>query len=1428
MHRKILPPLLFSAFACFFNIPSLFAGTDWQREYQPDENTVALWHFNEGQGKTARDEHGGKNNATLFNMNDKAWVAGQTNFGTALFFDGHDDYVSVPDSTGLNLTNSLLLEAWVKPESVSESMILDKQGRYSLGLNGSSEFQFGLKVSGAYQSVAGRTIVQTGQWYHVAGAYDGRVMRLFVNGALEGSRECSGDIEVVRRPLTIGALTAEGKNRAWFKGVIDEARVSVCPVRDLSDYVLNVPKATVPPKIDGILDDPCWDNAAMADNFVRMDGNAATKPTKARVVYDRENLYVAFECFQPAGEKVIAAVTERDGMVCADDSAELVIDPDNSRDAFYQLIANSLGTVFDSHSSVSAAISDPKWNFEKLSLAAKTESDRWIVEAAVPAKEIGLGELKEGMVFGINFVRSDRSAREFSGWVQVRGSHHPAYFGRAIMGKFQDEIKARLTELEGELNAKVGAPLQNAALPAKERETLGREAENLKGALKKLAEEADGRPDMTLTQWRDLSAKIKAQNFPDRIRRLSWLRTDYMVWYQEDTAFVPDILPPAGAKSLQEMKLTAFPGDYRKIEVLVTGLQDQPVKVVAELSAEKKLADKVRILKSEAEAGKNTAGNITLLLLTAGLTPGQYEGGLELQIGEKKEKIKLILNIIPGVSIVASDLFIAPQRWLPKKIAGKDFWNMFRHNVFRSVQKEPAIKEDFFEESVLRVGFYKEYRTGLREMEVFAPEQNDNLALGAKPLGEEGTKNISAVNDGNLKTEAVGKSGRNAPVAGWYGLEFARKTTLSRIKLYHPPSSFTPDDFICQYWDGTSWQDIPQTRTKGNKAEMTEHVFPALSTEKVRVFINSERAEETGKYPAGEEWRWLFAQFKNNLDYEKIIKDRPFLMEVYERRPQEAFAKTALESLKGRFNGNFLGFGIGEWPNDGREIYKELKKAGTEINKASASAKNDELLRQFMANMNGCFYNMWSAQFWGHHGMECGCSLSACETTQRAGLAHHQTQTAFTRGAARQYDKPWYMYFAYDLVDSNVSHDLATLEKRRAKLAAGATPNWMLGPDSGVSPYLYRRTLYAYYMSGANLVDHETDGDSLVTTHPDGRRELSAHGKVVKEWFAFTQKNPDRGVPWTPIGLMLDYQDGFSACYRMIWGCLEYTDADHMTYDFIYNIFPCTTKITSEHNGVGLVNTPYGDIFDVLMPNPPSGVISQELINNYKVQILLGDLRISKELAERLKTYVKDGGTLVVNVKQIGEYFGEDFLGLKLTARVKESRTARSLLDDSSFSSNSFAYQESALASAKILIASENGDPVVTLNKYGKGNVILTLAPYLMDKNKKQVSFVSYLLRRLSDSVLPVLVRGDIEYTLNRTESGWLITLLNNKGVYKEATRPAVVKPEEKAEVMLIFKEAPKALAELTEGMKIAWKKGAVSASITVPAGGVAVVKIQQ
>lgn len=55
-------------------------------------------------------------------------------------------------------------------------------------------------------------------------------------------------------------------------------------------------------------------------------------------------------------------------------------------------------------------------------------------------------------------------------------------------------------------------------------------------------------------------------------------------------------------------------------------------------------------------------------------------------------------------------------------------------------------------------------------------------------------------------------------------------------------------------------------------------------------------------------------------------------------------------------------------------------------------------------------------------------------------------------------------------------------------------------------------------------------------------------------------------------------------------------------------------------------------------------------------------------------------------------------------------------------------------------------------------------APYGLGIDRRAVPVVARLMAHLTRRLMPVEVRGDVEWMLNRTEPGWLITLLNPAG----------------------------------------------------------------
>ncbi len=178
--------------------------------------------------------------------------------GSGRAYDFNSSNVSIPNSASLNMAN-VTLEAWIKADTwatnIWQNVIISKEGwatgenGYTLrsGANGSLSFLMGDGVPGWHEVTSG-PIMSTGQWYHVAGTYDGLVMRLYINGIEVGTTNYAGAIATTTYTLSIGNSTyAPGGNR-YFDGMIDEVRIwnSALSQATLRDYLCRKVTSTHP------------------------------------------------------------------------------------------------------------------------------------------------------------------------------------------------------------------------------------------------------------------------------------------------------------------------------------------------------------------------------------------------------------------------------------------------------------------------------------------------------------------------------------------------------------------------------------------------------------------------------------------------------------------------------------------------------------------------------------------------------------------------------------------------------------------------------------------------------------------------------------------------------------------------------------------------------------------------------------------------------------------------------------------------------------------------------------------------------------------------------------------------------------------------------------------------------------------------------
>ncbi len=184
---------------------------------------VADYAFDEGAGTTTSDASGNGNTGWL---GSAAWTT-QGKFSGALSFNG-SSLVTVSNSSSLNLSNAMTLEAWIFTTNAAgapATLVMKETAggfAYRLQTDASNRPAVFINTSGGVQGATGPAPLPLNTWTHVAGTFDGAALRVCVNGTLVASNSATGDILPSAAPLRIGGNSIAGE---YFFGKIDGVRI---------------------------------------------------------------------------------------------------------------------------------------------------------------------------------------------------------------------------------------------------------------------------------------------------------------------------------------------------------------------------------------------------------------------------------------------------------------------------------------------------------------------------------------------------------------------------------------------------------------------------------------------------------------------------------------------------------------------------------------------------------------------------------------------------------------------------------------------------------------------------------------------------------------------------------------------------------------------------------------------------------------------------------------------------------------------------------------------------------------------------------------------------------------------------------------------------------------------------------------------------
>ena len=181
--------------------------------------------------------------------------------------------------------------------------------------------------------------------------------------------------------------------------------------------------------------------------------------------------------------------------------------------------------------------------------------------------------------------------------------------------------------------------------------------------------------------------------------------------------------------------------------------------------------------------------------------------------------------------------------------------------------------------------------------------------------------------------------------------------------------------------------------------------------------------------------------------------------------------------------------------------------------------------------------------------------------------------------------------------------------------------------------------------------------------------------------------------------------------------------------------------------------------------------------------------------------------TLVVNVAAIqGDVAIQGMLGVKFTGNTSVS-SGWGASELSAQPATPFEVVGTVLNGAEMIASDGALMPMITRNKMGAGAVILTLVPHMIGLDERAHPALPWLMNGLTEKLLPVQVRtpngdrltGEIMYQVNKNKAGWVVTLVNNKGVDKTQSGIARVDRSQYVDVVLHTALPVKSAKEYTQ-----------------------------
>ncbi len=197
-------------------------------------------------------------------------------------------------------------------------------------------------------------------------------------------------------------------------------------------------------EIDGDLTESDWQKAEPIKRFVQIEpheGEASSESMEVRILYDDENIYFGFICFDSDMSKLVANEMRRDARdIHENDNVFLLLDTYNDKRSGFFFRANALGAIQDRAITNNGDTLNDDWD-AVVACKSKINDTSWTTELSIPFSQLRFKK-SDPMSWGMNVGRELIRNQEETIWTPV-----PASYGG--LAKYRTTNLGTLSGLKG-------------------------------------------------------------------------------------------------------------------------------------------------------------------------------------------------------------------------------------------------------------------------------------------------------------------------------------------------------------------------------------------------------------------------------------------------------------------------------------------------------------------------------------------------------------------------------------------------------------------------------------------------------------------------------------------------------------------------------------------------------------------------------------------------------------------------------------------------------------------------------------------------------------------------------------------------------------------------------------------------------------------